>query len=782
MKKVNQLLALIIVISGQLNSAFSQTFTQNISGTVKDVITQEPLIGATVQVLDLPETLGTVTDEEGKFTLNNIPVGRHSLQCSYIGYETRVEMILLNSAKEGFVKFELSSQSLALPLTIVRNSVDALNPMAMVSVRSVTPEETQYYPTSANDFGRAMVSLPGIQPSKDNENDIIIRGNSSAGLLWRLEGVDILNPNHFARSGSSAGGITIFSISVLAESDFSTGAFPAEYGNSFSGIFDLRFRNGNQNNYEYTARAGMLGLDIAAEGPFKKGGSSFLFNYRYSTLGILNKLGMHLVGPRVDNTFQDLSFNLFFPGKNNKSSFKIWGVGGISKEDQKIGDIPAEWVTFKDSLWLATGTDMGVIGATYSLQMGERSFFKTTAAIMGQRKWETESVYFRNKSYFDIEDENYVEGRVSLASVFGHSFSRELYLKAGFQLSSISYDMKHDTIDGPNKMKTYINGDGTTLLAQPYFQWQWTPNPRVTLNAGLHSMYFDLTNSFSVEPRLGLKFQISANQSVSLAYGLHSQYVPLGSYFITPAGTPSGSYPNLNLDLIKSHHFVLGLDRTFSGMMRLRTEFYYQYMFDVPVGISNPGTYAILNDIEGFAKEKLVSEGTGTNYGVDAIFEKFFRGGTFFLISGSVFSSTYMPYNGKRYSSQYDSRVIGAVTGGKEWEFAKGTAIQIGMKALFNNGMPSTPVFQGTSNTTRPVYDQTKPFSEKTPKYYRVDTRFAFRKNKQKSSWLLALDVQNITNRPNKRAFQWVYDTDTKRWERRNQGELIPVLSFQIDF
>lgn len=192
-----------------------------------------------------------------------------------------------------------------------------------------------------------MVSLPGVQPSKDNENDVVIRGNSGAAIAWRLEGIDILNPNHFARKGSSGGGITIFSISVLGEADFSTGAFPAEYGNALAGVFDLRFRKGNKERREYTFRAGMLGLDLAAEGPFGSGTGnkrgSYLFNYRYSTLGILNEMGLHLVGERVSNNFQDLSFNIDFPVKNNKSRFNLWGLGGLSVEEEVAVENPEKW-------------------------------------------------------------------------------------------------------------------------------------------------------------------------------------------------------------------------------------------------------------------------------------------------------------------------------------------------------------------------------------------------------------------------------------------------------
>jgi carboxypeptidase-like protein len=757
----------------------SQTLTQSIRGVVTDAATREPLIGANILVTDLEKFTGTATDIDGTFVIEKVPVGRHTIRCSYTGYETSEEILLLNSAKEGVLDFILSEGALGLDVVVVKAPVDAINPLSMLSVRSVSPEETQYYPAAVNDIGRSMLSMPGVQPTKDNENDVIIRGNSSTGLLWRLEGIDILNPNHFARKGSSGGGITIFSLSMMNESDFSTGAFPAEYGNAMAGVFDMRFRDGNRQQREYTFRTSMLGLDLAAEGPFKENGASYLFNYRYSTLGILNELGLHLVGERVDNNFQDFSFNLFFPGKNDRFTFKIWGVGGLSEEKEAIVDDVQNWEQFSDSTRTQAESGMGVAGATYILRLTPKSYWKTTAAVMAQRTLDEEIVVDRAGNTRRIKEEDYLQGRVSLASSYSKSFNNAVYLKAGFQLAGIHYDEQYDTIAPDESYRQIVDGKGTTLLAQPYFQVQLTPSPKWTFNIGLHAMYFHLTKSIAIEPRLALQYKLKKNQTLSLAYGIHSQYVPLGSYFTVV----DGNQPNLDLDLIKAHHFILAWDRTFASQFRLHSELYYQYLFDVPVGTNAPRTYWMFNDIEGFADEPLVSKGTGQNYGLDIILEKFFQRGTFFVLSSSIFNSTFVPLDGKTYDTQYNSHFIAAFTSGKEWEFSsKNTALQLAFKAVYNHGMPATPLTQTDGRGPHPVHDETQVFSEKAPSYFRVDTRIAFRKNRPSSYWMLALDVQNTTNQRNKRAFGWSYNVETKSWSRKNQASMIPVLSFQLDF
>ena len=255
----------------------AQSPKQIVRGVIVDKDTQQPLLGATILVTTTEEHIGEVTDFDGKFSVE-LPVGRHRLEFQYLGYETFViEDAIVNSAKELVLKIELVEGAIVteeVGVVARARGNDPLNPLAVVSTRSFSAEETQRYAASANDPSRMALGFPGVQGSRDARSDIVTRGNAPLGLLWRLEGIDIPNPNHFARRGSSGGGITIFSVSMLSNSDFFTGAFPAMYGNALSGVFDIKFRNGNMEKQEYTLRAGMLGLDFSTEGPIKKGKSS----------------------------------------------------------------------------------------------------------------------------------------------------------------------------------------------------------------------------------------------------------------------------------------------------------------------------------------------------------------------------------------------------------------------------------------------------------------------------------------------------------------------------
>ena len=318
---------------------FSQTPVQRVQGRIVDRDNQKPLSGVSITVMEGSQGQAALSDSLGQFILDGVPAGRVRLLFTMVGYqEQSTDYLLINSAKELFLAIEMEEERKVqdgVTVRATRNPKTPVNKFALVSGRSFTAEETQRYAASANDPGRMAVAFPGVQATRDTRSDIIIRGNNPVGMQWRLEGVDMVNPNHFARKGSSGGGITIFSLAMLDNSDFLTGAMPGEYGDVLSGVFDMHFRKGNNQETEYTFKAGMIGLDFATEGPIKKGQSSYLVNYRYSTLGLLEALGIHLVDERESNRFQDLSFNLAFSNKKNSVNWNVWGIGGKNQGSKK---------------------------------------------------------------------------------------------------------------------------------------------------------------------------------------------------------------------------------------------------------------------------------------------------------------------------------------------------------------------------------------------------------------------------------------------------------------
>ncbi|MBK8042069.1 MAG: carboxypeptidase-like regulatory domain-containing protein [Haliscomenobacter sp.] len=144
--------------------AQAQEPVQTIRGLVLDKDTRQPLIGATVQLMNVEQPVGAVTDADGRFELNAVPVGRHQLECQYLGYETYVsDNVILNSAKELDLTIELVETGVMVEEVVVRARKlgnEPLNELAIVSTRSFSAEETQRYAASANDPSRMAVGFP----------------------------------------------------------------------------------------------------------------------------------------------------------------------------------------------------------------------------------------------------------------------------------------------------------------------------------------------------------------------------------------------------------------------------------------------------------------------------------------------------------------------------------------------------------------------------------------------------------------------------------------------
>jgi CarboxypepD_reg-like domain len=767
--------------------------TQSIRGLVIDKGTQQTLPGATISVFKGDSLIkGQISDSEGRFIMKGINPGRYQIRCQFMGFRNwQVDFQELTSGKELILQIELVEAMIKGKEVIIeahRPDYFPDNEFTTLSARSFSVEETQRYAASINDPGRMAMSLPGVQLSgQDNENTLVIRGNTAIGMSWKLEGVEIPNPNHFADKASSGGGLSALSIFVLGHSDFLTSAFPAEYGNAFAGVMDLRFRKGNNEAREHRIQAGMLGLEVATEGPFsiKKKNSSYVINYRYSTLGILNGLGVRVVGPNVDNVFQDLSFNLNFPmGKKHKLSF--FGLGGISREQRHAVKDTAQWESFNDTRQYDYNTKLGILGMTHTWLINKRSFLYSVLMVGANEVTWKEDVLSSAGTAFNLKDEKFLNGRYNLMSSFNYKPGPRLGIKIGAQFSLHFYEVFSGR--GPRNVldaDIRIIGSGKPISFQPYIQVNQKFGNRWILNYGVHLLYFSKTNSMATEPRAGLKFMINEKNQIGIAGGLHSQILPFTTYetnYLLP--TDGSSKPNENLDLFKAWHIGFAYDLFPGGAFHLRLEPYYQYLFNVPVATSAFSTYSLINQNDDFYDGPMSNDGTGENYGIEMTLEKSFSNKLFFILSGSVYESKYgTKYLGEKvtFNTAFASNQNISLTGGKEWVITKQRAFELGGRVIWGGGLRYTPINDTLSALAgRQIDKQDQQFTAQNPDYFRIDFRAAFRKNREKYSWKLALDIQNLTNRINpKRPF---YDPWKNEIAFDPMSGLVPVLSYILDF
>lgn len=782
-------------------SVMAQVPTQTIRGTITDGDSRQPLRSVQVVVEGLTPVIGALTDEQGKFVLEHVPVGRRQLSASLAGFAaSKSDFFLLQSSGESTVNlslFELVGESKVGEVNITASEYPhkAVNSMSVVSTRSFSAEETERYAASANDPGRMALTYPGVQQGgDDSENDIIIRGNSSFGMLWRLEGIDIPNPNHFARAGTSGGGITVFSAKLLANSDFSTGAFPAEYGNAISGVFDIKFRKGDMEDRQYRAKVGLLGLDFSAEGPFREGKSSYLVNYRYSTLGLLNNFGFYLVGERVSNTFQDLSFNLAFDGKDGKSFITVFGMGGLSLEHYEPVADPAEREPGVGNNWedRYRTSNMAASGMTYTRRFNKKSFLKWTVAAMASNIHYVYDTLDLQDVPFRYNDEQYLDQRITTSLSYTNKLSPRTRIKTGVFFNQIFFNFYKETtartLDVLERLQVDVSldGRGNTRTYQAYAQVSHRLNEQWVVNGGLHSVMLDLNNTGAVEPRFSVQYAPNGKHSISFAAGLHSQMLPLGAYYYRQNDTLANgeidiSFPNFDLKFIQSQHYVLAYNGLFFENMRFNAEIYLQRLSRVPVE-PEPGVWWWLNNRSGIAQFPLVSEGRGTNYGLDLAVEKFFSGGLYFLITYSRFESTYETLDGNVYPTRFATNFASTYTFGKEFTFKKGSVLQAGARMLYNGGFrytPYDPVLSQEEGRFIPLANAAN--QGQVDPYWRIDARISYRKNNKRTSSILSLDVQNVMNRPNPNNIRYNPTTNALEFRTHPSG-LIPILSYEVNF
>ncbi len=770
-------LFLTIFLLCALHAGFAQSLTQTIRGKVIDQESLTPVIGANIIILDTNPLLGASTDVNGEFKIQNVPVGRHTLKVSSIGYdETTIPELVVGSGKEVVLTLRLTESLVKMDELVITAGQEKGRPnndLAVVSARSFTVDETKRYAAAVNDPGRMALSFAGVATNDDESNVIVIRGNSPRGLLWRIEGIEVPNPNHFGEEGSSGGGISMLSVNMLDNSDFFTGAFPAEYGNASSGVFDIKLRNGNNQQREYAFQAGFLGIDFAAEGPFSKNSNaSYLVNYRYSTLGILEGLGLIPEDDAIPN-FQDLSFKVNVPTKK-AGVFSVWGLGGLSSEELK-----------EENEEEAFHYNMGVGGLSHMYFFSNKTFLETNLSFSKSINKFTDNEP-ENEYLFEEKFENTAfRGSILL----NHKFNARHTLRSGFIASHLGFD----ALDETNFRDTTtfdVNSDGNSQLLQGYTQWKYRINEQLTLNTGFHYLYFALNESDSFEPRLGLQWAFAPQQSLSFGFGIHSRLDPLANYFaLYQTGANEYIQPNRNLELTKSCHYVIGYDNMLREDLHLKIEAYYQDLYDVPIGRpagdENPwyATYSMLNYEDGIVDVPLVNNGTGRNYGLELTLEKFFTYNYYLMLTTSLFESKYTPLDGKEYDTRFNGNYIVNLLAGKEFKVGKKKTNVLGINArmLLSGGNRTTPIdLEHSREEGRAVYEWDQRFEERLGSYFRTDLRISYRINKPKHSSIISLDIQNVTNQEN--IFSAYYDPVTQNIEKSYQLGLIPVLNYRIEF
>ena len=763
---MNQISIFILTFFISFNLS-AQEITQTVKGVVLDKISEKPLQGATITLLD--SKIASITDSEGRFVLNNVSVGRVKISITYNGYkEVIVPELLVTAGKEVILDISLEQNIKEIGEVVIKGSRikkgAATNEYATASARSFNVEEVTRFAGGRNDPAKLVSNFAGVVANSDARNDIVVRGNSPAGVLWRIEGIPAPSPNLFSTLGTTGGPVSALNTNALKTSDFYTGAFPAEFGNANAAVFDIQLRNGNSSKHERTLQLNAFsGLELMLEGPLsnKKNGASYLLGYRYSFVQIGGNLGLN-IGTAAIPRYNDYVYNIQF-AKGKAGKLNLFGMGGFSGIDFIGKDLDTTDFFGRQDQDAYSKNNFLTVGAKHTLDIDKKSYIRTVATYSSQsvdfdvyqyplpvppynNNWQITDVRDRNKTF---RINSYINTKVNAQFSWRAGVTAEFYTLETKVLDK-------EGLGEAAPFRTVRNFNDPFNLLQYFAQGRYQFSEKFSITAGLHGMYFDFNNSSILEPRAAITYKMNSANSVYFSYGLHGQLQPFPVYLFETLPNGSTNKNNRNLNFTRANHYVLGYERRMKNDWRIKMELYYQSLTGVPVDAYASG-FSMLNAGGDFAfpeRAGLVNKGTGTNTGAELTIEKFLSKGLYLLTSVSLFESKYKGSDGIERSTSFNYGYVANVLAGYEYKIGKNkrNALTVDLRFSTIGGRYATPVDVPASLAAgRELLDETKFNSVQLDSYLRIDTKFGFRLNskKRKLSQTFYLDLQNVSNRQN---------------------------------
>lgn len=785
--------------------AFSQKLTQIVRGTITDTDSKLPLIGTNVFIVGTDPVIGTTSDVNGTFRFEKIPIGRITIRISYMGYESKtIPDIVVNSGKEVVLDLSMQESTVKMDEVVIKpneNKGEALNDLALISARSISAEEAKRYAGTWDDPSMILNNFAGVATS-GLSNDIIVRGNSPKYIQWRLEGVEITVPNHQADQNATIGGFSFLNNKLLAASDFYTGAFSPEYGNVLSGVYDLKLRAGNNEKFETMAGVGLLGTDFTVEGPIKKDyAGSYLVNYRFSNIGLIQKLG--LVGDieGVSTTFQDANFKVVLPTEKT-GTFSFFGVGGIDNLLVK---------KVKPNLWITPGNNgmmpditqdfdkrnyKANLGMNHTFTINNNSYTKTSLTYSGTGL--NDDIYESTIVGMDTVNRrlNYnskIKSSTYKASVsYSNKINAENIIHIGTEYSLIDENNNQSQLenDSTTTRFTLVDYKGNITTLQNHLTWKHSFDDNLTLVTGLHNTNVLLNNKSTLEPRIAINWKLDNSSSVHAGYGKHSTMENIHNYFAR-IQQQDGSIiePNKNLDLLKADHYVLGYDKSINENLKAKVEVYYQRLYNLPVENNKASYYATINEGADYQYVPLVNRGNGRNYGIEATIERFFDNHYYFLINGSLFDSKYKSLEGVERNTKFNSNFLLNVLCGKEFVLGEkqNQTLTLNARILFGGGQRYIPLLRDAAGNlavdpaNNKFWDYSRAYDNKLDNIFQLNLSVSYKFNTQNVTHEIFLDLPNITNRRG-RLYEYYDVNKPNKIGYVTQMPLLPNLMYRVYF
>ena len=781
---------LLILLTPQLSLAQgSNGPTQQIRGEVLETGNQVPLSGVIVFCRGLEEERATLTDSLGQFSFSKIPVGRVNLEFRYLGYLPYMEDgVLIEAGRETIKRIELRPIPKELSAVIVEAKNYSTDPFLAFS--TISAEEIQRFPANYFDPARYYTQTPGILSDHDGANGLIVRGTSPSFFRWRLEGLEIVNPNHTAnagtfgdRSAANAGGVNMLSTLAMDRATLYRNSGAMLHGNSLSGMMDMQYRKGNQEQFELNLAAGLLGLEAAAEGPLGKKGASYLIHYRYSFVGLLGGLGVDFGDEEI--SFQDLSFHLHLPTKSI-GTFSLFGLGGNSSNYFLGKDDLADVETEKDLQEIDFQSEMGTLGLKHQVQIGKRMSWSTRAAISA-----TESSRLSNPVLADIpvtifESDSTFQQKISVITSLNSWKGEERFLSFG-----LGYLQQEDRLFA--SLSRYQNVESkfevssvllrNSQMAYVYGNWRRAIGLKWNFALGFYINYYVEGEQWKPELRFSMQYEAWENHYFKVMYDAFSQISPpeaSGRYFTSEPGSGPA------LPLMSAENLSLKYFWDVKESVQFTAEIYHNIYYNLPVSSFPDQSYSAFNqvDLSRLASSNIKTDGEGRTFGLEVGYRKLMKDDWFYLASGTLYRSFYTGSQGVELPSAFDRKFNLSGTLGKEWTKVKEDKSRVfgaSTRVLFAGGLQAAPIDLDVSMLNDlTLFDYSNGYTESYPAYFRVDLQLNVTWNRPGFSQRLSLDIQNATNQQN--LANYYYDSFTGEIMERYQLGMIPLLTYRVSF
>ncbi len=772
------------------NSADAAEKTQSIRGIVLDAALNKPLSFATVKITSTKPILGAKANAKGEFEIKNVPVGRHTLVASMLSYKpTTLNNVVVISGKENYLEFKLTeeiSQTGVVKVTAYKKINKAQNDFAVSSAAVLRPEAINRFAGSRNDPSKTAATTAGVASNNSMRNDIIIRGNSPLGVLWRIDGADVPSPNHFVQAGAGGGIFGILNNNLLASSDFISGAFPTEYSNKTAGVFDVKLRNGNNKKTERTFQLGMNGIEFGMEGPFSDDSrASYLANFRFVSLKPIDALGID-INTDVIPQYLDGTIKINIPTEHY-GQFSLWAIGGNSSmnvNESEEDDI--EWDKDPELEDFELSSDLYAAGLNHRLFYGENTFGELILSATRSDMSTQEDIITKDSSWRDSKYDG-TEGSFQVRYKLTHKLSSQNLLLAGATLNHNYFTLKYSALNDDKILEQKLDENGSANLIQSFLHWQYRPTDELEFNAGLNYQIFTLNDSYSVEPRFSALYNLNEYHNISLGYGLHSQTHPLMHYLFRFQGEDGQRQPNINLDMTKSQHFVLGYQNTMIKGIYFKAESYVQFLNDVPVSAAyNKGYLSLVNLGGEFGMDiidSLVNEGSGINYGIELTANKNFEDGYYVMFTGSLFKSLYTDMHGIERSTSFDMGHIVNLLAGTEFKLSDDNkyVFSANIKLTSTGGRKGIPIdVEKSINAGDKIKDYSRAYEYSYGNFFQADFKIGIVINLESTTHDISFAIDNFTNHKN--IFRESWDKENNEIKKKYQLGFLPYLYYRINF